>query len=99
MKRRQKLLLARILAAAALFAAGLFLDGWWKAGFMLASWLTAGYDVVWSALRNILRGHIFDEKFLMALATACALAMQDWGEAAAVMVLFQTGELFVQLAV
>lgn len=99
MKRRQKLLLGRILAAAALFAVGLFLDGWWKAGFMLASWLTAGYDIVWSALRNILRGQVFDEKFLMTLATVCALAMQDWGEAAAVMVLFQIGELFEQLAV
>ena len=99
MKRRQKILLARILAAAALFAVGLFLDGWWKAGFMLASWLAAGYDIVWSALRNILRGQVFDEKFLMTLATVCALAMQDWGEAAAVMVLFQIGELFEQLAV
>ncbi len=99
MKRRQKLLLGRILAAAALFAVGLFLDGWWKAGFMLASWLAAGYDIVWSALRNILRGQVFDEKFLMTLATVCALAMQDWGEAAAVMVLFQIGELFEQLAV
>ena len=99
MKRRQKILLGRILAAAALFAVGLFLNGWWKAGFMLASWLAAGYDIVWSALRNILRGQVFDEKFLMTLATVCALAMQDWGEAAAVMVLFQIGELFEQLAV
>lgn len=99
MKRRQKILLARIVLAAVLFVVGLFLDGWWKAGFMLAAWLTAGYDIVWSALRNILRGQIFDEKFLMTLATVCALAMQDWGEAAAVMVLFQVGELFEQLAV
>lgn len=99
MKRRQKILLARIVLAAVLFAVGLFLDGWWQAGFMLAAWLTTGYDIVWSALRNILRGQIFDEKFLMALATVCALAMQDWREAAAVMVLFQVGELFEQLAV
>ena len=99
MKRRQKILLARITLAAVLFAVGLFLDGWWKAGFLLAAWLTVGYDIVWSALRNILRGQIFDEKFLMTLATVCALAMQDWGEAAAVMVLFQVGELFEQLAV
>lgn len=99
MKRRQKILLARIALAALLFAAGLLLDGWWRAGLMLASWLTAGYDIAWAALRNILRGQLFDEKFLMTLATACALAMQNWSEAAAVMVLFQVGELFEQLAV
>lgn len=99
MKRRQKILLARIALAALLLAAGLLLDGWWRAGLMLASWLTAGYDIAWAALRNILRGQLFDEKFLMTLATACALAMQNWSEAAAVMVLFQVGELFEQLAV
>lgn len=99
MKRRQKLLLARIVLAAILFVVGLFFDGRWQAGFMLAAWLTAGYDIVWSALRNILRGQIFDEKFLMTLATVCAIAMRDWREAAAVMVLFQVGELFEQLAV
>lgn len=99
MKRRQKRLLARILCGAALFLAGLFLKGWWQMGVMLAAWLVAGYDVLWAALRNILRGQIFDEKFLMSLATVCAVAMQEWSEAAAVMVLFQTGELFEQLAV
>lgn len=99
MKRRQKILLARIALAALLLAAGLLLDGWWRAGLMLASWLTAGYDIAWAALRNILRGQLFDEKFLMTLATVCALAMQNWSEAAAVMVLFQVGELFEQLAV
>ena len=99
MTRRQKRLLLRIVLGAALFAAGLFLDGWWQAGFMMGAWLVSGYDILWSALRNILRGQIFDEKFLMALATVCALAMQDWKEAAAVMLFFQVGELFEQIAV
>lgn len=99
MTRRQKQTLARIVLGAALFAVSLFLDGRWQAGFALAAWLLAGYDVLWSAVRNILRGQIFDEKFLMTLATVCAIAMQDWKEAAAVMIFFQVGELFEQFAV
>ena len=61
MTRRQKRLLLRIVLGTALFAAGLFLDGWWQAGFMMGAWLVSGYDILWSALRNILRGQIFDE--------------------------------------
>ena len=99
MTRKQKRLLFRIITGIVLFAVGLFLPGWWQAGLMLAAWLVAGYDVLWSAIRNILRGQIFDEKFLMALATCCALAMRDWTEAAAVMLFFQVGELFEMLAV
>lgn len=99
MTRRQKRTLARIVFGAALFAVSLFLSDRWQAGFALAAWLLAGYDVLWSAVRNILRGQIFDEKFLMTLATVCAIAMRDWKEAAAVMIFFQVGELFEQLAV
>ena len=89
----------RIGAALTIFVVGLFLDGWYQAGFVLAAWIVAGYDVLWSALRNILRGQIFDENFLMALATVCALAMQEWREAAAVMIFYQVGALFEDLAV
>lgn len=99
MTRRQKRLLLRIGIGIVLFAVGLFLPEWWQAGLMVAAWLIAGYDILWSAIRNILRGQIFDEKFLMALATCCALAMKDWKEAAAVMLFFQVGELFEMLAV
>ncbi len=99
MTRKQKKLLVRIAAAIIVFAVGLFLPGWWKAGCMIVAWAIVGYDVLWAALRNILRGQLFDEKFLMALATCCALAMQDWAEAAAVMLFFQVGELFESLAV
>lgn len=99
MTRRQKKLLVRIGVALVVFLVGLFLPGWWKAGFMLAAWAIVGYDVLWAAIRNILRGQLFDEKFLMALATCAALAMQDWAEAAAVMLFFQVGELFESLAV
>ena len=94
MTRGQKRTLGRIIGALALFAIGLVLGGdrcggWLKAGFMLAAWLLAGYDVLWDAIRGILRGQVFDENFLMALATVCAIAMKDWGEAAAVMIFFQ----------
>ena len=99
MTRKQKKLLVRIAAALVVFLVGLFLPGWWKAGCMIAAWAIVGYDVLWAAIRNILRGQLFDEKFLMALATCCALAMQDWAEAAAVMLFFQVGELFELLAV
>lgn len=99
MTRKQKISVARIACALALLVVGLFLKGWWQAGLMLAAWLIAGYDVLWSAVRNILRGQVFDEQFLMAFATVCALAMQDWKEAAAVMIFFQVGELFEQIAV
>ncbi len=99
MTRRQKRVLLRILLGLTLLVAGLFLKGWWRAGFALAAWLIAGYDVLWAALRNILRGQVFDEKFLMTLATCCAIAMQKWTEAAAVMLFFQVGELFEQMAV
>lgn len=99
MTRKQKRLLVRIAAALVVFVIGFFLPGWWKAGCMIAAWLIVGYDVLWAAIRNILRGQLFDEKFLMALATCCALAMQDWAEAAAVMLFFQVGELFESLAV
>ena len=99
MTRRQKRLLLRIGIGIVLFVVGLFLPEWWQAGLMVAAWLIAGYDILWSAIRNIMRGQIFDEKFLMALATCCALAMKDWKEAAAVMLFFQVGELFEMLAV
>lgn len=99
MKRRQKIELARITASACLMGVGFCLNGWWKAGFMLAAWLLSGYDVLWEAVCNVCRGQFFDENFLMALATVCAVAMQDWAEAAGVMVLYQIGELFEHIAV
>lgn len=99
MTRKQKISVARIACALALLVVGLFLKDWWQAGVMIAAWLIAGYDVLWSAVRNILHGQLFDEQFLMAFATVCALVMRDWKEAAAVMIFFQVGELFEQIAV
>ena len=99
MKRREKITLARIGCSVLLLGIGFLLPGWWRAGFMLAAWLISGYDVLWDAVRNIFHGQFFDENFLMGLATVCAVAMQDWAEAAGVMILFQIGELFEHIAV
>ena len=99
MTRKQKKLLTRIIVSLVLFAAGFFLKSWWQMGFMLAAWLLAGYDVLWEAIVNIFHSQLFDEKFLMGLATCGALGMKDWKEAAAVMIFFQVGELFESVAV
>lgn len=65
----------------------------------LILYLLIGYDVVLKALRNILRGSVFDENFLMALATIGAFAIQEYPEAVAVMLFYQLGEYFQDLAV
>ena len=58
-----------------------------------------GGEVVWSALKNIARGKVFDENFLMSLATVCAFAIGEYPEAVAVMLFYQIGEIFQNAAV
>ena len=101
MTRRQKKTLLRIvLAGLLLLAAALLpLEGLWKALAYAVPWLIIGYDVLWDALRNILHGQVFDEKFLMALATVGAFAIGEYPEAAAVMLFYQIGEWFQSIAV
>ena len=101
MSARQKKKLLRILLAAALLAGAALLpaEGLWKALAFAVPWLVIGWDVLWSALRNILRGQVFDEKFLMALATVGAFAVGEYPEAAAVMLFYQIGEWFESVAV
>ena len=71
--------------------------------FSLAAFLVAyviiGGDVLWRAVRNILRGKVFDENFLMSLATIGAFIVGDFAEAIAVMMFYQVGELFQDYAV
>ena len=101
MTRRQKKTLIRIVAAAllTLIAALLPLEGVWKALAFAVPYLVIGWDVLWGALRNIAHGQVFDEKFLMALATLGAFAVGEYPEAAAVMLFYQIGELFESVAV
>ena len=65
----------------------------------LISYAVIGWDVLWKAIRNILRGQVFDENFLMALATVGAMGSGEFGEGVAVMLFYQTGELFQSYAV
>ena len=108
MTRKQKKLLIRIIVSAALFAGGLFLPHeperfsvmWFvRLGVFLTAYLTAGYDILWKAVRNIARGQVFDENFLMAIASIGAMIIGEYSEGAAVMIFYQVGELFQALAV
>lgn len=63
-----------------------------------ASWLVSSYDVVWSALKNISKGKVFDENFLMSIATLGAFIIGEYPEAVAVMVFYQVGESFQEAA-
>ncbi|MFI3170445.1 MAG: heavy metal translocating P-type ATPase [Faecalibacterium sp.] len=101
MKAQTKMLL-RLGAGFACFfggiAASLLLPAAALPCFLLA-YLMVGYDVVWDAVRNILKGQVFDENFLMSLATIGAFAIGEYTEGVAVMLFFQVGELFQNYAV
>ena len=101
MSKKQKRILIRILIAAALTAGAWLapLDGVWEAAAFAAPYLVIGYDVLWGSLRNILHGQLFDEMFLMSVATLGAFAIGEYPEAAAVMLFYQIGELFQSVAV
>ncbi|MCE5343723.1 MAG: cadmium-translocating P-type ATPase [Eubacteriales bacterium] len=95
----QKQTLATILIAAALYAAALFLpQPEVQLTVFLAAYLLVGWSVLREAGTNILHGEIFDENFLMSVATLGALALGQYPEAVAVMLLYQTGELFQSFA-
>lgn len=101
MTSSQKNVVYRLIAALVLYISALLipLQGVWSLIAYLPSYLVIGYDVLWSAGRNIARGRVFDENFLMALATVGALAIKEYPEAVAVMLFYQIGELFQDIAV
>ena len=101
MTRKQKKVLIRILVAAALFSAAFLVpvDGWWKLGLFLIPYAVIGWDILWRAAVNITHGQVFDENFLMALATVGAFATGSYEEGVAVMLFYQIGELFQSCAV
>ncbi len=101
MSRRQKKTLARIICAAVLLVAAHFVPvgGIFKVMVFAVPYLVIGYDVLWGALRNIFHGQVFDEKFLMTIATLGAFAIGEYTEACAVMLFYQVGELFQSIAV
>ena len=104
MSRKQRLELIRILIGLAVFAAGwcvpsAWLEGWAARGVFAVAYVIAGWDVLWASIRNILRGEVFDENFLMAVASVGAMALGDFAEGAAVMLFYQVGEWFQAYAV
>ncbi len=103
--RKQRKMLYRILAAAVLLVAVKLLPNlylpprWMEILLYLVPYAVIGWDVLWKAVRNILNGQVFDENFLMALATVGAFATGEYAEAVFVMLFYQTGELFQDYAV
>lgn len=101
MTKKQKHLLLRIIIAAALFLAGnlLPLHGTVELAVFLVSYAIIGWDILWKAITNILHGQVFDENFLMAIATVGAFILGEHTEGVAVMLFYQVGEWFQSYAV
>ena len=98
MKKR----LIKIIIALILFIVSLsinFSNEWINKGIYIVSYLIVGFDIVKKAVRNIFRGKVFDENFLMTVATIGAFAIGEFPEAVAVMLFYQVGELFQIYAV
>lgn len=93
-----------IAAGAVLFAAGEIAEHmgaaalWPSAGYVVA-YVLLGWEIVWTAFRNLGKGHVFDENFLMSVATLAAFAIGDFAEAVGVMLFYRVGELFEDVAV
>ena len=101
MSKKQKRMLFRVLASAVLFAVALLLptEGWLRLFTFLIPYAVIAWDVLWRAVRNIAHGQVFDENFLMSLATVGALATGEYPEAVFVMLFYQVGEHFQSYAV
>lgn len=103
MKRKHKIIIARLIISLFFAATTLLLpikdNNIALLAILAVPYFVIGYDVLWSALRNIFHGQIFDENFLMAIATVGAFAIGEYYEAVGVMIFYQTGELFQSLAV
>ena len=106
MTRKQKKMLVRIAVSAVLLIAAVLVpyQGLWRFALFLPAYFVIGWDVLWKAARNIAHGQVFDENFLMALATVGAFCTGFFGqgeypEAVFVMLFYQVGELFQSYAV
>lgn len=101
MSKKHKKMLVRIGAGAVLFVLALLLplEGALRFAAFIVPYAVVGWDVLWRAVRNITRGQVFDENFLMALATVGAFATGEYPEGVAVMLFYQVGEWFQSYAV
>lgn len=109
MTKKQKINLYRIITAAFLFAVLLVLEytgkfegikgTWVELLLYMVPYILVGYDIIIRAVKNICHGQVFDENFLMMIATFGAIGVKEFSEAVAVMLFYQTGELFQSCAV
>lgn len=105
MSKKQKKVLVRIIVALVLLAGVILLDKlallpqWTMIVLYLVPYLVIGYDILWKALKGIKNRQVFDENFLMAVATVGALCLHEFKEGVAVMLFYQIGELFQSVAV
>lgn len=109
MMKKQKIMLYRIIAAAVIYVPLFVLEHMGKLEFQseipvqfllfMIPYLIVGWDIIYQAVRNISHGQVFDENFLMCIATFGALGVKEYSEAVAVMLFYQIGELFQSYAV
>ena len=109
MMKKQKIMLYRIIAAAVIYVPLFVLEHMGKLEFQseipvqfllfMIPYLIVGGDIIYRAVRNISHGQVFDENFLMCIATFGALGVKEYSEAVAVMLFYQIGELFQSYAV
>ena len=101
MTKKQKKVLYRIIIASVLLVALHFLpvSGLLAFGLYLIPYFVIGYDIMRKAVLGIARGQVFDENFLMTIATIGAMCVGEYSEGAAVMLFYQVGELFQSCAV
>ncbi len=105
MSKKQKKVLVRMIVALLLLAGVILLDKlallpqWAMIVLYLVPYFVIGYDILWKALKGIKNRQVFDENFLMAVATVGALCLQEFKEGVAVMLFYQIGELFQSVAV
>lgn len=109
MMKKQKIMLYRIIAAAVIYVPLFVLEHMGKLEFQseipvqfllfMIPYLIVGWDIIYRAVRNISHGQVFDENFMMCIATFGALGVKEYSEAVAVMLFYQIGELFQSYAV
>ena len=101
MTKKQKKVLVRIIVAAVLLIILHFvpLEGMWLGLLYLIPYAVIGYDILRKAVLGIMHGEVFDENFLMAVATVGAMGLGEYSEGVAVMLFYQIGELFQSVAV
>ena len=94
-----QMMIVRLVLGASLFGLSFILTGIISNISTLVAYIILGYDVIYKAFNNLRRGNLLDENFLMTIATFAALYLSDWKEATGVMLFYQIGEFFQDLAV